>query len=1102
MKKRSQTALFLSIAVINTFMVFLCDSAVARASIHINTYRNTSGHYASNVSNQPKTIISESLKRKIITGKVTDDKGGPIPGASITERGTSNGTITNSDGNYSLTVSKDDAILVFSFMGFNTQEIHVSGRTVIDVKMQSDIQVLNDVVVVGFGTQKKVNLTGAVGTISGKELENRPVINALQSLEGMVPGLNIKQTNGAFNTPPTINIRGTGSINAGSSAAPLVLVDGMDGSLTALNPADIDNISILKDAAASSIYGSRAAFGVILVTTKKGKFSKLQVNYSDNFHFTSPVALPEMVDSYTFALAFNEASVNGNAAPIFGADQLQRIQQYQKGIIKTTNIPNPGNPTQWGDGYAYGNDNIDYFKVAYADHAFSQEHNVSLTGGDEKTTYYLSGNYLGQKGLLALNQDLYNRYSVTAKISTKISNYVTANFTSRNVREEIQQPSVLSGLYQDLARQGWPTLPLYDPNGYLFDSPSFAAPLLNGGLYKHQQDLLVQQLQLVVEPIKGWKTIGEFNFRTMNYFDHTDTQQIYNHDVSGKPIIYSTGSNVNEKGYKENYLESNIYTSYEKYIKKHYFKITLGSQTESFKYRDLNVSRDGILVPESPTINTTSGTSYAGVPVQPSVGGQYQNWGTAGYFGRLNYNYGEKYLLEANLRYDGSSRFRDYQRWAFFPSVSAGWNIAKENFAINNLKFLNTFKLRASYGSVGNENTTLFYPTYITIPVGAANGSWLVNGLRPNTASAPNPVSTTLTWETVKTLNLGVDYGFLNDRLTGSFDWYNRKTINMLGPAVELPVTFGIGVPPTNNTDLKTNGWELSINWKDRLQNGLGYGFGLSLSDNQTTITRYPNPTGALNTYIAGEKTGNIYGFTTIGIAKTQAEMDAHLATSSNGQTYFGSSWAAGDIMYADYNHDGKIDVGNGTIGNSGDQHIIGNTTPRYMFGFNMHFDYKGFDLSGFFQGVLKQDFSTDPYNYYYYGLTDSIYISTLFKGQQMDFFRGDPNDPLGQNLDSYFPRPIFGTNKNHNTQTAYLINAAYLRLKNLQIGYNLSSSLIKHIGLQKIRLYVAGDNLFTISKVPSQFDPETISGGASGRFQGNAYPLTKVISFGLNVTF
>jgi len=1081
------------------------------------------------ISNKARTILvllfllfsyTSFAQSLVVQGVVRDDKG-VIPGATVKVQGQTNtAVLTNVSGAYKINASAG-AILEISFIGYNTRQISLKdfkanqGVYTIDVDLETSNSNLNEVVVVGFGTQKKIDLTGSVATISGKALEDRPVVNVLQSLEGMVPGLNITQTNGAFDSPPSINVRGIGSISSASSASPLILIDGMDGSLTALNPDDIESITVLKDAAASSIYGSRAAFGVILVTTKKGKAGNVRVTYSNNFHYTSPVALPKSVDSYTFALAFNEADANGNSAPIFDAPHLQRIQDYLSGKITTTDIPNPtaapGTIPQWADGYAYGNDNVDWYKTSFASSVFSQEHNLSISGGDAKTTYYLSGNYLGQQGLLTFSPDLYKRYGLSAKINTKISDYVSLNYGLREAREERQQPGAEgAGFYENLGRQGWPTLPLYDPNGYLFNAPSFALGLRDGGLNKHQQDLLDQQLSLVIEPIKGWKTIAELHYTTMNYFDHSDSQVTYNHDTAGNPIVSSSGSSVSETAHKENNYLGNFTTSYEKNINKHYFHVLVGSQIQSFQYRDVMASRQGIIVPDLPTINTTSGVSATGLVVPPSVSGQYQDWATLGYFGRLNYSFDDKYLFEANLRYDGSSRFRAANRWIYLPSFSGGWVVSKENFFKDNVKFMDLLKFRASYGSIGNTNTNSYYPTYITIPVQSANGGWLVNGAQPNVASAPQPVSTSLTWETVKTLNLAVDFGFLNNRLNGSFDWFDRKTLNMLGPAVELPVTYGVGVPPTNNTDLKTDGWELSVNWNDRMQNGLGYGFGLSLSDNQTTITRYPNPTGLLSTYIAGQKTGNIYGYTTLGIAKTQAEMDAHLATSSNGQTFFGSAWGAGDIMYADINGDGKIDNGANTLANHGDLKVIGNNTPRYNVGFNMHFDYKGFDMSAFWQGVLKQDYWAggtvgNNNNYYFWGITDNVYFSTMLQGQQMNFFRGDPNDPLGQNLNSYFPRPIFGTNKNHFSQTAYLINAAYLRLKNLQIGYTIPGAVLKSIGIQKLRVYMSGDNLFTITKVPPQFDPETISGGQtgdSGRGQGNAYPLTKVISFGLNVTF
>ncbi|MDB5143631.1 MAG: SusC/RagA family protein [Mucilaginibacter sp.] len=1051
---------------------------------------------------------SIAVAQSLVAQGVVRDSKGLLPGVTVHVKDGAGNVATLADGTYKVNVTPD-ATLVFSFIGYTTREIKLSdykssdGIFKIDIDLTTADNNLNEVVVVGFATQKRINLTSAVATVSGKSLENRPVLNAVQSLQGMVPGLNITQNNGALDASPSINIRGTGSISSSSSAAPLVLIDGMDGSLTALNPQDIESVSVLKDASATAIYGSRGAFGVILVTTKHGKAGKVQVNYNNNLRFTSPVSLPKEMDSYTFALYFNDASANGGSGAAFTPEHLQRIKDFIDGKIKTTDIPSPNNPTQWADGYDYGNDNVDWFKAMYKGSAFSQEHNISLTGGNEKTTYYISGNYLGQKGLLAINQDLFNRYGITAKINTKISDILSANYTVRAIREETQVPSSFGGgFYEDLGRQGWPSLPLYDPNGYLFSAPSFALGLRDGGLAKVQRDNQYQQLQLVLQPIKGWVTTAELNYRSMNHFDHTDNLQTFNHDVAGNPIIYAGNSSVTEYAYKENYFESNIYSSYEKTIQKHYFKLLVGSQTESFQYRDVSASREGIIVAGLPTLNTTSGIDYyTGLPVPPAISGQYQDWSTAALFGRLDYNYAEKYLFEANLRYDGSSRFRSDTRWAWFPSFSAGWNIAKEDF-LKDVQFINTLKPRVSYGTAGNENTNNWYPTYVTVPVNAANGGWLINGNQPNTAGAPGLVSSTLTWETVKSLNIGFDFGLLNNRLTGSFDWYNRKTLNMVGPAVELPVTLGTAVPPSNNTDLKTTGWELQVGWTDRLHNGLGYGFNLSLWDNQTTVTRYPNPTGAINTYIAGQKVGNIWGYTTIGIAKTQAEMDAHLATSTNGQTFFGSQWAAGDIMYADYNKDGKIDGGANTISNPGDQHVIGNSTPRYNFGLNMHFDYKGFDLSAFFQGVLKQDFWNG--SYYFWGVTSDKWHSGGLV-QNLDYFRGDSSDPLGQNLNAYYPRPIFGTGKNQYVQTGYLQNAAYIRLKNLQIGYSLPLSLTRKVGIQKVRVYVAGDNLWTGSSIAKMFDPETIGGGnnaENGIGLGNVYPLAKVVSFGLSVTF
>ena len=473
-----------------------------------------------------------------------------------------------------------------------------------------------------------------------------------------------------------------------------------------------------------------------------------------------------------------------------------------------------------------------------------------------------------------------------------------------------------------------------------------------------------------------------------------------------------------------------------------------------------------------------------------------------GYLGRINYSYDGKYVLEANLRADGTSRFRKGNQWKTFPSFSLGWNVAREHFfePLNNI--VNILKFRASYGLLGNQNTTNWYQTYQTMSVGSSNGAWLMSGNKPNTASAPGLVSASLPWETIESYNLGLDWGVFNNRLTVSFDWYIRDTKNMVGNAPELPALLGTGVPITNNTDLRTSGWELSIGWNDRLNNGFTYGAKFNVSDARTKITRYPNnPTKAVSTYIEGRYTNEIWGYTTVGLAKTDEEMQAHLATMPNGgQSALGSDWKAGDIMYADINGDGKISGGSGTLNDTGDWTVIGNTTPRYLFGLDLNASWKGFDLRMFFQGVMKRDFWQG--STYLFGASNSGMWHATGIESVSDYFRNDDTWSVQEgyqspNLNSYLPRPLY-SNKNLQTQTRYLQSAAYIRLKNLQLGYTFPTRLTSRYGVQNLRIYFSGENLWTGTSLVDQFDPETISGGSGG----NGYPLSRTLSCGLSVTF
>jgi TonB-linked SusC/RagA family outer membrane protein len=1047
---------------------------------------------------------SQAIK---ISGNVTDAHGIPVPGVTITEKGTNTNVVTDFDGKYSIDVRSNQSVLTFSYIGFKTQEIIVGEKSKINVSLQEDTNLLNEVVVVGYGTQKKTNLTGAVGQINGVELQNRPVVNAAQALQGLVAGLNITTDGGALDSKLNINIRGTGTIGDGSNASPLILIDGAEGDLSTINPNDIDNISVLKDASASSIYGSRAAFGVILVTTKKGKSGKTIVNISTSTRVSSPVALPDMLDSYSFALFFNDGFKNAGQTPFFTDERLQRIQDFQSGKITTTIPTRAGDPTKWADGYDQGNDNVDWYDAIFKPSVISQQTNLSISGGKEGLTYYLSGAFVDQPGFMRFNGDQYKRYNTSLRINADLFKWLSASYTNRFIREDYARPTNMTdGLFSDLARQGWPVLPLYDPNGYLYDSPSPALPLRDGGQQNKISDTFVQQLNLVFKLTSDWKLKWDFTYKTNTAFQHWDLQTTYNHDTAGNPYVRDSQSEVHEDAYKEDYYNSNIYTDYNKSFGNHHFAGLLGTQAESTNNRDFQATKQGIIVPDIPVLDTTSGTDFSGKLVPPAVNGKYGDWAINGYFGRINYNYDGRYIIEGNLRYDGSSRFRSDSRWVWSPSISAGWNVAKEEFWKPLENVVGMLKFRGSFGSLANQNTTLWYPTYQQIKV-EPNGQWLVNGAKPNTASTPILIDPTLTWETVQTWDAGVDFALFGNKLTGSFDYFKRTTKNMVGPATDLPVVLGIAVPKSNNTDLETYGFDMNISWKQQLANGFGYSVTALLSDNQTKITRYPNLTGDIGTvfyggdrkFNAGQLDGNIWGYQTIGIAKTKAEMDAHLNSLPNGgQNGIGNNWGAGDIMYKDLNGDGVINTGSNTLNDHGDLVKIGNNTPRYTYGLDMSANYKGFDFRAFFQGVAKRDYWNETA--LFWGMKNNVWQSTGLE-QHLDYFRDDASSPLGVNLDSYYPRPVLGgdkVDKNQKAQTRYLINAAYLRLKNIQLGYTFSANAVQQFGISSLRIYFSAENIWTMTDVPKMFDPESLDKVGQ---DGNVYPLSKAYSLGVNIS-
>ena len=794
-----------------------------------------------------------------------------------------------------------------------------------------------------------------------------------------------------------------------------------------------------------------------------------------------------MANSWDFANYFNAASINGGGSPIFDETALSNIQKYMNGEFTDPSTPeyygttvNPDNNRFKNYGGAYANS--DWIAEFYRKNAPAHEHNVSISGGTDKLTYVLSGNFLDQQGLIRHGSDSFNRYTLNGKISAELASWAKMNFTTKWTREQYDRPTYLTGLFFHNIARRWPTCFVKDPYGN-WAADMEIIQLEEGGEQSEQKDLFTNQLQFVFEPIKDWHITIDGSMRQTTQSTQWAVLPIYGYDADNNPYLLSWNggaagySEVQDYRYGEDYYSTNIYTDYSKTINGHYFKVMAGFNAELYKNNSLTGFGTDLVTPTVPELNATQDNQKA-----YNSKGEYA---MAGFFGRINYNYKEKYILEANLRYDGSSRFIGDKRWGLFPSFSAGWNIAREEFfaPLNNI--IGTLKLRGSWGQLGNNNTTSYYPFYQSMPTGVESSGWLIGGAKQNVAGLPGIVSSLLTWETVQSWDAGFDFGMFNNRFTGSFSYYNRLTKDMVAAAPNLTGILGATPPNLNTADLKSYGWELELSWRDRIQD-FNYGVRLTLDDNQEKITRYYNPTGNLGTYYDGRMVGEIWGYTTVGIAQTQEEMDKHL---ENNKPNWGTGWAAGDVMFADLNGDGIVSNGSNTLEDHGDITIIGNNKPRYKFGLTLDGAWKGIDFSVFFQGVLKRDYMlSGPY---FWGANGGQWQSTCFV-EHLDYW-------TPENTDAYYPRPDFSSTKNQQTQTGYLQNAAYLRVKNAQIGYTLPKVWTKKAGMESVRIYVSGDNLLTFSDMISVFDPETL-GGDWG--DGKLYPLQRTISVGINVNF
>lgn len=1036
--------------------------------------------HTTDVSPQKEVLQLPLPLSQRIVGKVTDEKGEGLPGVSILIKGTQQGTITDVQGAYTLEVPDNKAVLVFSFVGYVPQEVAIGSRLSLDIVLKVDEKNLDEVVVVGYGEQKKVNLTGAVDQVTAKQLENKSVATIGQALQGLVPNLNITFPDGNPVKNPSFNVRGGTSFSGGSfrSGAPLILVDGIPMEINNLNPSDIESLSVLKDAASSAIYGARAAYGVILITTKKGrKNSAPKISYSTNYQIQQAVRQPKQLNS----VEYQEAVINAQVLEggVASNDDLFKLEQVKKYFNNPTTAPSyyvAGGTNIWVA-------NIDPFDEFLKNSAPLKSHNLSVSGGSEKSNYYASVGYRNQEGMVALGEDWRKIYNATLGFSTDVNKWLNIDSKILYTRSDTKTPhgqggysAYSDGYFAFLARIGWRSLmtPRFTPA----DSPVGVMPthtplnaFLNNGNITTQNSNLFARIEATVKLMEGLNFKTNFAYRTIDENTKMFLPLVWRVEKTWVPFVEGF-STVSKTFSKSDYTVFNSYFDFSRtFGSKHEVGAVAGFNQELSTYKDLTTQGNDLVTDAVPALKLTTGAkTYAD---------NESHWAIRGAFVRFNYIYNSKYLFEMNGRYDGTSKFPMGRRFKFFPSFSAGWRISEENFMKATQSVLSSLKLRASYGSLGNQdvNNYAYIASYGLIPQVA----YLMNGARPIGINPPGLVSADLTWETATTINFGADLTLWN-RFNITYDWYKRTTSDILTSAEQLPSVLGTSVPNKNAGALETKGWELSTKWIDRLKNGLSYDITLVVSDNQSKVTKFSgNPQQIISSLYEGKQMGEIWGFETQGLFQSYDEI-----TNAPKQTQInGGVWRPGDVRYADLNGDGKIDNGTSTVANPGDRKIIGNAMPRYQFGIGANVAWKGFDFNMFWQGTGKRDYWTESYLYW-----------GLINGTNINGGSGTPdvyyNSWTPERTDAFYPafKPAL---KNKQVQSRYLLNAAFVRLRNITLGYSLPTSLLRKIKIDKVRVYASGFNLLSISKVPRFLDPENME---------DAYPLMRSTTLGLQINF
>ncbi len=1032
---------------------------------------------------------------KGVTGVVIDNLGETVIGASVMIKGTTTGSITDFDGRFALENVAQGQIIQISYIGYLTQEIKYTGQSVLQVKLLEDLQKLDEVVVIGYGTQRKANLTGAVTQVSGEVLESRPIVNISQGLQGVMPNVNIDLKGGAPGQKTSFNIRGNNSLNGGN---PLILVNNVEMDPDLVNPEDIESISVLKDAASAAIYGARAAYGVVLITTKSGrKEQRPQVSFSANGYWQSPAKKIETLNSMEYLTMLDLAYQNGGGG---GHYYNPKVYEYAE---KYYNDPVNNSPVFFDadinpNKYQYAG-NTNWWDEVYKSSSFSQQYNMSVVGGSENSSYYASLGMNDVDGMTKVGNDVYKKINANLNLSTDVTKWMTVsakmmyNFTKEQhpdggVSEANSTAyagvSAYSGyLKNDLS----PLMPVKHPNGDYAGQGNYTNPVamqeLGGNMNQKQNDLWLTGA-LKITPMEGLTVNADYTFNSYNSGLKRHVRRFMDYTAvpgTEQPYPWTKTTSVSMKDLEDYYTAFNAFAEYQKtFNTDHKIRVMAGYNQEYKHTKNFYSARQDLIDNDNPSINLATGEKY--------TSGEESHWSINGMFMRLNYDYQGKYLFEMNGRYDGSSKFPKGDRYAFFPSFSLGWRISEESFWEPIRDFWSDMKIRGSYGSLGNQITTkasdinqLDNFPYLPVYGVSTAINYLLGGVRPVGVSPSGLVSSNFTWETVRQIDFGFDATLLNNRLGVTFDWYKRDTKDMLMTGQPLPAVLGTSVPRENAADMSTKGFELSIEWRDRLENGLSYWVKGVLSDYQAEITRFSNPKNILhqsNVYYVGQKIGEIWGYSSNGLFQS----DAEVASSPSQSKIWGGDWKAGDVKYVDLDGNGVIDYGDNTLDNPGDKKIIGNNTPRYSYGFTGGFEYKGFDFQMFWQGIGKRDYACD--GVHFWGFTSEWDVPVK---SALDYW-------TAENTGAYFARPNWNNGGNRQVSDRYIQDASYLRLKNLTLGYTLPKTVLQQIGIQKLRIFLVGENLFTFTNMIDSFDPETLN--------NMTYPISRKYSVGFNLTF